>query len=101
MAPSATPDSTSQLALTPPVKTLPPTVSDDLNIAYKQLESAFILSNPKSQVIYDEATKSMPGGNTRTVLFYQPYPLSIIRAEGSRLYDADGHEYVDVLGEFF
>jgi glutamate-1-semialdehyde 2,1-aminomutase len=42
----------------------------------------------------------MPGGNTRTVLFYDPFPLSIARGEGCRLWDADGHEYIDFLGEF-
>lgn len=42
----------------------------------------------------------MPGGNTRTVLYYDPFPLSINRGEGCRLWDADDHEYIDFLGEF-
>lgn len=63
-------------------------------------EADFTKRNPKSQAIYDEATKVLPGGNTRTVLFYTPFPVSVVRAEGSRLYDADGHEYIDLLGEY-
>jgi glutamate-1-semialdehyde 2,1-aminomutase len=42
----------------------------------------------------------MPGGNTRTVLYYDPFPLSIARGRGCRLWDADDHEYIDLLGEF-
>jgi glutamate-1-semialdehyde 2,1-aminomutase len=42
----------------------------------------------------------MPGGNTRTVVHIDPFPLTIVRGEGARLIDADGHEYVDFLGEY-
>jgi glutamate-1-semialdehyde 2,1-aminomutase len=43
---------------------------------------------------------SMPGGNTRTVLHADPFPLTIARAEGARITDVDDHDYVDLLGEF-
>ena len=36
-----------------------------------------------------------PGGNTRTVLFYDPFPLAMAKGEGARLRDLDGHEYRD------
>lgn len=68
--------------------------------AYDKLVESYIARNPKSKEIYDRATQSMPGGNTRSVLFYHPFPLSISRAEGARLYDKDGHDYVDFLGEY-
>ena len=42
----------------------------------------------------------MPGGNTRSVLFHGPFPLSMERGEGCRLWDLDGHAYLDALGEF-
>jgi glutamate-1-semialdehyde 2,1-aminomutase len=42
----------------------------------------------------------MPGGNTRTVLFYAPFPLAIAHGEGCRLRDMDGADYVDFLGEY-
>ena len=42
----------------------------------------------------------MPGGNTRTTLHNSPFPLTVVRGEGCRLWDADGHEYIDVLGEY-
>jgi glutamate-1-semialdehyde 2,1-aminomutase len=53
-----------------------------------------------SQKLYDEACKSLPGGNTRSVLFFDPHPLMFKRGEGCRLWDMDGHEYIDYLGEY-
>src|SRR5258706_4304240 len=42
----------------------------------------------------------MPGGNTRSAIHVDPFPLTMVRGEGSRLWDLDGHEYVDFLSEF-
>ena len=42
----------------------------------------------------------MPGGNTRTTIHQPPFPLTIVRGEGACVTDADGHEYVDLLGEY-
>jgi glutamate-1-semialdehyde 2,1-aminomutase len=42
----------------------------------------------------------MPGGNTRSVLHFSPFPLTIERGEGARLWDVDGHRYTDFLGEY-
>lgn len=56
--------------------------------------------NPQSALQYERAVQVMPGGNTRSVLFYGPFPLAIARGEGCRLWDADGHEYIDFIAEF-
>jgi glutamate-1-semialdehyde 2,1-aminomutase len=42
----------------------------------------------------------LPGGNTRSVLYHPPFPLRIARAWEAVLEDVDGHEYVDLLGEY-
>ena len=42
----------------------------------------------------------MPGGNTRTVIHVDPFPLTIVRGDGARIVDAGGHEYLDFLGEY-
>lgn len=42
----------------------------------------------------------MPGGNTRSILFYPPFPVTIVKGEGTRLWDLDGHVYRDFLGEY-
>jgi len=42
----------------------------------------------------------MPGGNTRTVLYYGPFPICAARGEGAWLTDIDGHRYLNLLGEY-
>ena len=48
----------------------------------------------------DEARGVFPGGDTRRSAHYAPFPLFIERAEGARLYDADGHTLVDFMNNF-
>ena len=64
------------------------------------MRQAYIDRNPKSFARQHEACEAMPGGNTRTTLHNAPFPLTVVRGEGCRLWDADGHEYIDVLGEY-
>ena len=56
--------------------------------------------NPGSRRAYDEARQFMPGGHTRTVLTHAPFPLTFVAGEGATLTDVDGHEYVDLLGDY-
>jgi glutamate-1-semialdehyde 2,1-aminomutase len=72
----------------------------DIDAALTEAKEAYVSRNPKSFARYVEATAVMPGGNTRTVLFYPPFPLAMARAEGCRLWDMDGTEYVDFLAEY-
>lgn len=72
----------------------------DIDTALTEAREAYIAKNPKSLARYVEATAAMPGGNTRTSLFYAPFPVAMARAQGCRMWDMDGHEYVDFLGEY-
>ncbi|MFN8020884.1 MAG: aminotransferase class III-fold pyridoxal phosphate-dependent enzyme [Acidimicrobiales bacterium] len=56
--------------------------------------------NPGSRRYFEEASKVLPGGHTRTVLNHPPFPLAFVRGEGATLFDTDGHEYVDLLGDY-
>src|SRR5437016_9569091 len=62
--------------------------------------AAYEAKNPESARRYREATAVMPGGNTRTVLHFTPFPLCMVRGQGCNLWDADGHRYIDLLGEY-
>ena len=75
-------------------------VNSDLQSALAEARQAYIDRNPKSFARHQEACEAMPGGNTRTTLHNAPFPLTVVRGEGCRLWDADGHEYIDVLGEY-
>jgi glutamate-1-semialdehyde 2,1-aminomutase len=68
--------------------------------ALAEARESYIARNPKSLARTVEATAVMPGGNTRTVLHYEPFPLGFTRGQGCRLWDLDGAEYVDFLGEY-
>jgi len=68
--------------------------------ACARAEAEYRARTPRSAAAYRKACAAMPGGNTRTVLHYDPYPVTINRADGARLTDLDGHVYVDFLGEY-
>ena len=67
-------------------------------VAEKRLE--FAARNPESARLHDEARLVLPGGHTRTILDHEPFPLTFVRGDGAVLTDADGHEYVDLLGDY-
>jgi glutamate-1-semialdehyde 2,1-aminomutase len=63
-------------------------------------ERRYVARNPESLRLHEERCRYMPGGNTRSVIHVDPFPLTIVRGEGARIVDADGHEYLDFLGEY-
>jgi glutamate-1-semialdehyde 2,1-aminomutase len=75
-------------------------VNSDMQSALGEARQAYADRNTKSFARHQDALQAMPGGNTRTTLHTSPFPLTVVRGEGCRLWDADGHEYIDVLGEY-
>lgn len=75
-------------------------VVPDLAARLADAEARYVAANPESHRLHRERTRFMPGGNTRTTIHQPPFPLTIVRGDGARLVDADGHEYVDFLGEY-
>ncbi len=72
----------------------------DLQGAYAAAEERFTSANPKSLVQHTRASESLPGGNTRTGMHYEPFPLAMERGEGAYMWDLDGHCYRDYAGDF-
>ena len=56
----------------------------------------YLNRTPISRGLFDRAQKAMPGGVSHRIRYYPPYPIFIKRADGSKLWDVDGHEYVDL-----
>ena len=54
----------------------------------------------RSRQMYEEALRVMPGGNSRTTTFFDPYPFYITRGQGARIWDADGAERLDFNGNY-
>lgn len=71
-----------------------------LDAALAEAESRYTAANPASLARHEAARNALPGGNTRTVLHYSPFPLAWSKGEGAILTDLDGHAYVDYLGEY-
>jgi glutamate-1-semialdehyde 2,1-aminomutase len=55
---------------------------------------------PRSREHFARFRQHLPGGETRTLTHYEPYPVVIARGEGAILVDVDGNEYVDVLNNY-
>src|SRR6266404_8904011 len=72
----------------------------DIRAALAEAEELYRARNPRSLAQHREACTAMPGGNTRSAIHVDPFPLTIARGEGARLWDIDGHEYIDFLSEF-
>lgn len=53
-----------------------------------------------SAALHARAGRSMPGGDTRTVISFQPHPLYLASGNGARLTDVDGNAYLDLLGNY-
>ena len=66
---------------------------DDAEAVYRQ-------ATPNSRALHEKAARAMPGGTTRTTTYFDPYPLYIERGEGCRVWDADGTERIDMLGNY-
>ena len=48
----------------------------------------------------NRARRSLPGGVTADVKYFDPYPIAMKKAKGCRLWDLDGNEYVDYCLSF-
>jgi glutamate-1-semialdehyde 2,1-aminomutase len=55
---------------------------------------------PASRERYERAVKVMPGGVPSSFQENDPWPVYIERGEGTRVWDVDGHEYVDFHNGF-
>ena len=73
---------------------------ESLNLAIEDARSRYASLNPLSQAADKSAERYFPGGNTRTVLHYDPFPLTMVKGDGAELTDLDGHRYVDFVGEY-
>ncbi|HET9662027.1 MAG TPA: aspartate aminotransferase family protein [Thermomicrobiales bacterium] len=66
----------------------------------EQIQQDYIDRTSASATAFERARKSMPGGDTRTVAFHPPYPLTIVKGEGYTLTDLDGNTYIDLLNNY-
>lgn len=68
-------------------------VADDIRKRYREKTRG-------SAGYHEEAKRCLPGGETREATAFKPYPACMERGEGFRLFDCDGNEYLDFLGNY-
>ena len=57
-------------------------------------------TTPASARLFDEARRFIAGGTTRTTIHFEPHPIYASRADGARIWDADGTERLDFIGNY-
>jgi glutamate-1-semialdehyde 2,1-aminomutase len=67
--------------------------------ALKAAEGRFVERNAISLKLHEEAVKSLPGGNTRSLLHTPPFPVFLKSGNGYQVTSEDGQKYVDLVGE--
>ncbi|MCC6174296.1 MAG: aspartate aminotransferase family protein [Chloroflexi bacterium] len=60
----------------------------------------FLESGSRSAVLYERASRFLPGGNTRTTVFAQPHPLYLEAGQGAHITDVDGQTRLDFLNNY-
>lgn len=72
----------------------------DLDAQVANAYQRYARSHTNSAAANDRARQVLPGGNTRSVLHFAPFPFRVARAEGSDLIDVDEVRYVDFCGNY-
>ncbi|HUS42748.1 MAG TPA: aminotransferase class III-fold pyridoxal phosphate-dependent enzyme, partial [Ilumatobacteraceae bacterium] len=75
-------------------------LTDTLDSALIDARQRYVDANPTSASWARRAADVLPGGNTRSVLHFDPFPFRVASAYGRHLVDVDGHHYVDLLGNY-
>lgn len=60
-------------------------------------DEQFRARTQRSFNMFQDGSKTLPGGVAANGKFLEPYPIYVSRAKGARLWDIDGNEYTDLL----
>jgi glutamate-1-semialdehyde 2,1-aminomutase len=63
-------------------------------------DAGYGIRTERSREIFERLERSIPGGNTRSLAYFPPYPLVISSGSGCRIRDADNNEFIDLLNNY-
>ena len=66
----------------------------------EDIEARYLERTKKSRKHFEEAKEYMPGGETRESISYKPYTTCMEKGQGFHLWDIDGNEYLDFVGNY-
>ena len=72
----------------------------DIGEAVREARERYISHNPKSLGEHEARRLVIPSGNTRDSVAMQPFPLTLSHGEGVRVWDVDGHAYLDCMADY-
>ncbi len=75
-------------------------MTNQLDALLASAHERYAAKRPHSAALFEQACRVLPAGSTRSVLDFNPFSFRVARAEGSRLFDVDGLEYIDFLGDY-
>jgi glutamate-1-semialdehyde 2,1-aminomutase len=62
----------------------------------KNFFDLYRLKTPHSENLFKRAKEVMPGGISHNIHYFPPYPFFLKKGKGSKVWDVDGNEYVDL-----
>ena len=66
-------------------------------VTLDELEKQYISKHQTSNKLYKNALKVFPSGVSHDARYRKPFPIYASKASGSRKWDVDGNEYVDLV----
>jgi glutamate-1-semialdehyde 2,1-aminomutase len=73
---------------------------DAFDSMMREFAESYRDKRPESRILNERATAVMPGGDTRTITHYAPFPFYVQQADGAIITDVDGNEYLDLLNNY-
>lgn len=61
---------------------------------------SYVANRPLSNQLFKKAGRFMPGGDTRSVTFFNPFPSFMKSGKGCVILDVDGNRYIDFLNNY-
>ncbi|UCH70158.1 MAG: glutamate-1-semialdehyde 2,1-aminomutase [Candidatus Bathyarchaeota archaeon] len=69
----------------------------EIMMVKKETVEDYTVRTPTSKKLWEEAREVLPGGIGSGVRYFEPYPFFLSKAKGSRVWDVDGNEYIDLI----
>jgi len=63
----------------------------------KELEREYVEKHPGSKKLYERALRCFASGVTHDARYVKPFPIYMVKADGTRKWDVDGNDYVDYV----
>lgn len=91
MAPALIVENEHNDSIKAPIKSITTNQDSTLQALLKDAAARFTARNPTSLSLHEEAIKSLPGGNTRSLLHTAPFPVYMKSGKDYQVTSEDGH----------